>query len=296
MAAPLVPPCRDLLHALRQLATRGDASAQANASSAAAALLLRFVQGIGEGRGEAGQGHAACHFDPKAQYAACPLRLNGPEMVSRSCMQLTRAPALAPLAPQHNRAETFHNRGVPRPAEEREWFRVHPKARCTGGQGLGAAAVAAMARVPCPPGRNHPLLTHRTAPGPLRLQGEGVVLLRDGGLPAGTFVAEYLGELYPAWRWLERSARKGALAAPPLPAAWAALHPHRLAACARSLLPSPRKLATRPHARVLLLLVQPAGAAAARTAARCAWAPAATSTTLCWSGRRGTPRATTSCL
>ena len=56
MAAPLVPPCRDLLHALRQLATRGDASAQANASSAAAALLLRFVQGIGEGRGKLDRG------------------------------------------------------------------------------------------------------------------------------------------------------------------------------------------------------------------------------------------------
>ncbi|KAI3436022.1 hypothetical protein D9Q98_002079 [Chlorella vulgaris] len=35
-------------------------------------------------------------------------------------------------------------------------------------------------------------------------KGEGVVLLRASGLPAGAFVAEYVGELYSAWRWLER--------------------------------------------------------------------------------------------
>lgn len=39
------------------------------------------------------------------------------------------------------------------------------------------------------------------------VQGDGVVLLRDGGLPAGSFVGEYLGELYAAWRWLERDNR-----------------------------------------------------------------------------------------
>ncbi len=38
-------------------------------------------------------------------------------------------------------------------------------------------------------------------------QGDGAVLLRDGGLPAGAFVGEYLGELYAAWRWLERDNR-----------------------------------------------------------------------------------------
>jgi hypothetical protein len=36
-----------------------------------------------------------------------------------------------------------------------------------------------------------------------------VVLLREGGLPPGAFVAEYLGELYAAWRWLEREPSKG---------------------------------------------------------------------------------------
>lgn len=33
------------------------------------------------------------------------------------------------------------------------------------------------------------------------------MLLRDGGLPAGAFIGEYLGELYAAWRWLERDNR-----------------------------------------------------------------------------------------
>ena len=33
------------------------------------------------------------------------------------------------------------------------------------------------------------------------------MLLRDGGLPGGAFVSEYLGELYAAWRWLERDPR-----------------------------------------------------------------------------------------
>lgn len=96
----------DLVKALQQLATRGDAGPDANATSAAAMLLIRVIQSV----------------------------------------------------------ETFHNRGQPRPAEEREWFRAHPK-------------------------------------------GDGVVLLRDGGLPAGSFVGEYLGELYAAWRWLERDNR-----------------------------------------------------------------------------------------
>jgi hypothetical protein len=41
------------------------------------------------------------------------------------------------------------------------------------------------------------------------VQGPGVVLLREGGLPPGAFVAEYLGELYAAWRWLEREPSKG---------------------------------------------------------------------------------------
>ncbi|KAL4458700.1 hypothetical protein ABPG75_013565 [Micractinium tetrahymenae] len=35
-------------------------------------------------------------------------------------------------------------------------------------------------------------------------KGEGVVLLRAEGLPAGAFLGQYLGELYAAWRWLER--------------------------------------------------------------------------------------------
>jgi hypothetical protein len=96
----------DLVKALQQLATRGDAGPDANATSAAAMLLVRVIQGV----------------------------------------------------------EKFHNRGQPRPADEREWFRAHPK-------------------------------------------GDGVVLLRDGGLPAGSFVGEYLGELYAAWRWLERDNR-----------------------------------------------------------------------------------------
>lgn len=35
-------------------------------------------------------------------------------------------------------------------------------------------------------------------------KGEGVVLLRSGGLPADAFVGEYLGEVFSAWRRAER--------------------------------------------------------------------------------------------
>ncbi|PSC71151.1 SET domain [Micractinium conductrix] len=38
-------------------------------------------------------------------------------------------------------------------------------------------------------------------------KGEGVVLLRAGGLGSNAFVGEYFGELYAAWRWLERDHR-----------------------------------------------------------------------------------------
>lgn len=42
-------------------------------------------------------------------------------------------------------------------------------------------------------------------------KGEGVVVTRRGGLPAGTFLGEYLGELYSAWRWAERDQRRVAI-------------------------------------------------------------------------------------
>jgi hypothetical protein len=32
----------------------------------------------------------------------------------------------------------------------------------------------------------------------------GVVLMKEGGLPAGGFVNEYLGEMYCPWAWQER--------------------------------------------------------------------------------------------
>lgn len=38
-------------------------------------------------------------------------------------------------------------------------------------------------------------------------KGTGVVLKRKAGLPAGTFVGEYLGELCTAWRWAEREGK-----------------------------------------------------------------------------------------
>ena len=45
-------------------------------------------------------------------------------------------------------------------------------------------------------------------------KGEGVVVTRRGGLPAGTFLGEYLGELYTAWRWAERDQRKVLIGGP----------------------------------------------------------------------------------
>mmetsp|Transcript_3241 Transcript_3241/g.7629 ORF Transcript_3241/g.7629 Transcript_3241/m.7629 type:complete len:508 (-) Transcript_3241:628-2151(-) len=38
----------------------------------------------------------------------------------------------------------------------------------------------------------------------LHPKGMGVVCIRDGGIPAGRFVDDYLGEVYPPWRWYER--------------------------------------------------------------------------------------------
>eukprot|EP00210_Caulerpa_lentillifera_P005634 g5387.t1 len=35
-------------------------------------------------------------------------------------------------------------------------------------------------------------------------KGQGVICIKKGGLPPGTFVEEYLGELYTPWRWFER--------------------------------------------------------------------------------------------
>lgn len=49
------------MKALQQLATRGDASPQANAISAAATLLLRVVQGVGACQG----GRAGCAQGPR---------------------------------------------------------------------------------------------------------------------------------------------------------------------------------------------------------------------------------------
>lgn len=38
----------------------------------------------------------------------------------------------------------------------------------------------------------------------LHPKGVGVVCVREGGIPAGTYVQDYLGELYTPWRWYER--------------------------------------------------------------------------------------------
>lgn len=38
-------------------------------------------------------------------------------------------------------------------------------------------------------------------------QGQGVILKKEGGLGAGDFVGEYLGELYSPWSWSERQVR-----------------------------------------------------------------------------------------
>jgi hypothetical protein len=40
----------------------------------------------------------------------------------------------------------------------------------------------------------------------LHPKGQGVFCMRKGGLPARTLVAEYIGELYPPWRWFEKQA------------------------------------------------------------------------------------------
>lgn len=33
------------------------------------------------------------------------------------------------------------------------------------------------------------------------VQGQGVVCVKEGGIPEGTFVGEYVGELFTPWRW-----------------------------------------------------------------------------------------------
>ena len=38
-------------------------------------------------------------------------------------------------------------------------------------------------------------------------KGTGIVCIRDGGLPALTFVEEYLGEVHAPWRWFEIQVR-----------------------------------------------------------------------------------------
>lgn len=43
---------------------------------------------------------------------------------------------------------------------------------------------------------------------PYSLQGMGVILTKEGGLPAGGFVNEYLGEMYCPWAWQERQVNK----------------------------------------------------------------------------------------
>jgi len=37
-------------------------------------------------------------------------------------------------------------------------------------------------------------------------KGVGLVVIRDGGIPAGEYLGAYCGELYPAWRWFEKEA------------------------------------------------------------------------------------------
>lgn len=70
-----------------------------------------------------------------------------------------------------------------------------------------AAATAALS-LPCDPALPPPPSIARPPLASLpHKQGNGAVLLRDGGLPGDVFVGEYLGELYAAWRWLERDPR-----------------------------------------------------------------------------------------
>lgn len=38
----------------------------------------------------------------------------------------------------------------------------------------------------------------------LGVQGQGVVCIRAGGIPRGTHVEQYYGELYAPWRWFEK--------------------------------------------------------------------------------------------
>eukprot|EP00873_Tetraselmis_striata_P018722 jgi/Tetstr1/438986/TSEL_027478.t1 len=38
----------------------------------------------------------------------------------------------------------------------------------------------------------------------LHPKGQGVICVREGGFPEGTFVSAYYGDIYPSWRWYER--------------------------------------------------------------------------------------------
>jgi len=54
--------------------------------------------------------------------------------------------------------------------------------------------------IPCPP---EDRLLFRVHP-----KGDGVVRLQKAGIPVGTFLGEYAGEVYCPWRWLEKEAAR----------------------------------------------------------------------------------------
>lgn len=70
------------------------------------------------------------------------------------------------------------------PATLRGNFRIHPKVVPPPQiirHGLSEFLISAV-----------PLATHK---------GVGVVCIREEGIRGGTFIADYLGEIYPPWRW-----------------------------------------------------------------------------------------------
>lgn len=190
-------------------------------------------------------------------------------------------------------AEAHHNKGLPRPADEREWFRVHPKVGGARVQFIDAASQrerlsrAAEVRAIL---LLHTNLSRRPCcciPEPLSSPSAG---RRRGAAARRRAAPRRLCGRVPG-RAVRRLALAGArrpLECAPLPGQLAVAVVLVVSMGCDAWFHSGPRLPPCPQAR---------GAPSRATAAcSCAWAPATSFTTSRWSGRRATRPDTTSCL
>ena len=101
------------------------------------------------------------------------------------------------------RAEMEAKAAAAKAAMEEKAAAAEQEAKATEATGAAPPPTTAAA-ADSPTASNEPDLSGRRRHFRLHPKGVGVVCIRPEGLPPGTYVQDYLGEIYSPWRWYER--------------------------------------------------------------------------------------------